>query len=730
MGFLYSPSCVAGYKLTGNETGRKAAILAADQLIRRFHPVGNFIQAWGAMDAPENYRLIIDCLLNLPLLYWASEETGDPKYRDIAEKHIHTAVANVIREDHSTWHTFFFDMKTGAPDHGATCRGYRDGSAWARGRAWGIYGMALAYKYTEREEYIQKFRDVTDFFLAHLPKDMVPFWDLEFTDGDDQPRDSSSASIAACGMLEMAKYLKPDEAEAYRATAKRLMKALYDGYAVKDPKESNGLVLHSTYSNHSPYNTCNHYGVDECNIWGRLLLHGSAHAAEKRLESVLVTREKGRYGRMKREAFLTGMHHTITVRMEKRSGRTAGSNFQKMSRRRLRWRTVCAENIFCSTPSGIWSRPTSRYSLTERSTGRICRQTIRNLSGSSTDTAFFMTLGRAYQMTGDEKYARAFMEIAEDWIDHVPLNEKYAAGPWRSLDTGFRGEYWSKAIWLFHDSPTLTEAFLQKYYDSMILQAEHIMECHSAYRYMSNWGVIENHGLFEIGVCLPQSEKTKQFIAFAVKNLEVQVRMQIMPDGVHWEQSPMYHNEVLHCLLDVILLAKRNDIALPDVILRQTEKMAMADVAWLKPDHHIVMMGDSDDVDVRDRISVAAYLFLNPVLRFGGFDRLDYESIWDLGMKAGEEYAGMERRKPDFTSLFLEHSGNTYFRSDWSERANFLHLHSGTMGAGHGHSDKLHIDLVVNGEDVLMDGGRYTYVSGPKRFFVQGSVGTQYDHGG
>ena len=109
------------------------------------------------------------------------------------------------------------------------------------------------------------------------------------------------------------------------------------------------------------------------------------------------------------------------------------------------------------------------------------------------------------------------------------------------------------------------------------------------------------------------------------------------------------------CLLDVILLAKRNDIALPDVILRQTEKMAMADVAWLKPDHHIVMMGDSDDVDVRDRISVAAYLFLNPVLRFGGFDRLDYESIWDLGMKAGEEYAGMARRKPDFTSLFLEH---------------------------------------------------------------------------
>ena len=268
MGFLYSPSCVAAYKLTGNEDARKAAILAADQLITRYHPVGEFIQAWGSMDAPENYRLIIDCLLNLPLLYWASEETGDDKYRQIAEKHIHTAVKNVIREDYSTWHTFFFDMKTGAPDHGATCQGYRDGSAWARGQAWGIYGCALAYKYTKCEEYIELFRHVTQYFLEHLPKDMVPFWDLEFTDGDEQPRDSSSASIAACGMLEMIKSMDGQEAAIYERYARQLMKSLYDLYAVKDPAQSNGLVLHSTYSNHSPYNTCNHYGVDECNSWG------------------------------------------------------------------------------------------------------------------------------------------------------------------------------------------------------------------------------------------------------------------------------------------------------------------------------------------------------------------------------------------------------------------------------------------------------------------------------
>lgn len=268
MGFLYSPSCVAGYKLIGSKEGKEAAIAAADQLITRYHPVGEFIQAWGPMDAPGNYRLIIDCLLNLPLLYWASEETGDAKYREIAEKHIHTALANVVREDASTWHTFFFDMETGAPDHGATCQGYMDGSAWARGQAWGIYGCALAYRYTKREEYIALFKRVTEYFMEHLPADMVPFWDLCFTDGDEQPRDSSSASIAACGMLEMAKYMDGEDALYYKDTAKQLMKSLYDNYAVKDMNASNGLVLHSTYSNHSPYNTCNHYGVDECNSWG------------------------------------------------------------------------------------------------------------------------------------------------------------------------------------------------------------------------------------------------------------------------------------------------------------------------------------------------------------------------------------------------------------------------------------------------------------------------------
>jgi unsaturated chondroitin disaccharide hydrolase len=268
MGFLYTPSCVAGYKLTGSSKAKEAAILAADQLAGRFQEKGGFIQAWGGMDDPGSYRFIIDCLLNLPLLYWATEVTGNQMYRKIAEIHTDTALKNLIREDYSTWHTFYFDFTTGKPSHGRTCQGYRDGSAWARGQAWGVYGIALSYGYTKKKEYIDMFKNVTDFFLSKLPDDLVPFWDLEFTDGDDQPRDSSSAAIVVCGILEMIKYLDEQDALKYKTMVLKIMKSLIDNYSVKDTKISNGLLLHGTYSNPSPYNTCHCQGVDECNTWG------------------------------------------------------------------------------------------------------------------------------------------------------------------------------------------------------------------------------------------------------------------------------------------------------------------------------------------------------------------------------------------------------------------------------------------------------------------------------
>lgn len=268
MGFLYSPSCVAAYKLVGSETGKKAALMAADNLMERFHDKGQFFQAWGSLDDPNNYRLIIDCLLNMPLLFWASEVTGNAKYKDKATAHIKTAMSCVIRPDNSTYHTFYFDRETGLPLKGVTCQGNRDGSAWARGQAWGIYGSAFAYSKLRDEEYKNIFRRVTDYFVDNLPDDLVPYWDFDFTTGSDEPRDSSAAVIAVCGMLEMSKYLDEDEADKYVMQAKKILRAVIQNCAVTEHSISNGLLLHGTYARKTPTNTCNNGGVDECNTWG------------------------------------------------------------------------------------------------------------------------------------------------------------------------------------------------------------------------------------------------------------------------------------------------------------------------------------------------------------------------------------------------------------------------------------------------------------------------------
>ncbi len=272
MGFLYNPSCVAAWQLTGNAHAREAALLATDNLISRFQEKGEFLQAWGAMGADDNYRYIIDCLLNLPLLYWASDETGNPIYREIAIKHTRTCVANSFRSDYSCFHTFFMDKETGKPVRGETCQGYKADSSWARGQAWAIYGLALAYKHTGEKSYLDLFEHVSEYFMNKLPQDMIPYWDLIFTSGD-EPRDSSSASIVACGFLEASelydKLGEYDKALKYRKLAKTLMKAIYDSCMVrKDESGINGLVKHGTYSKKSPYNTCTPAGVDECVSWG------------------------------------------------------------------------------------------------------------------------------------------------------------------------------------------------------------------------------------------------------------------------------------------------------------------------------------------------------------------------------------------------------------------------------------------------------------------------------
>lgn len=261
MGFIYVPSCVAAYKLTGNERAKEAALMAADHLMTRYHEAGGYIQAWG--NVGEMRCLIVDCMNNIPLLYWASEVTGDSKYHKAAEAHARTTLEYIIREDGSSYHSYFFEAD-GTPVRGVTHQGAADESCWARGQSWLVSGLPLTYKYVKDENFFPLFESVTNYFLNHLPEDYVPYWDLSFNDGSGEERDSSAGAIAACGILQMLPLI-PDgtpEKEFYIAAVDKIMYSLYENYSTKDTPESNGLLLHAVYT--KPRNI----GVDACNIWG------------------------------------------------------------------------------------------------------------------------------------------------------------------------------------------------------------------------------------------------------------------------------------------------------------------------------------------------------------------------------------------------------------------------------------------------------------------------------
>lgn len=328
---------------------------------------------------------------------------------------------------------------------------------------------------------------------------------------------------------------------------------------------------------------------------------------------------------------------------------------------------------------------------------------------------YFITLGQAYQLTGDEKYAKCYVDMLTDWILENPLCEEKKNTSWRILEAGFRGDYWTKAFDYFKDSAQITDEVCALYKESLHEHAEYLISMHSPYRMISNWGVIENHGLFCIAAALSDSAEAGYYLKNAVEHLEILSRMAVMPDGVEWEQSPMYHNEVLKCFLDVVLLAKQHGILLPETIIDCARRMAYADLIWQKPNHYEFMMGDSDDFDISPFLCRAAYCFEDGMFKYGAYAEPDYETSWEIDTEGIEAYLALKAVKPEFTSQALPESGNYYLRSGWERDANLLHFHCGTLGAGHGHSDKLHIDLVVKGEDVLMDGGRYTYVYGEKR---------------
>lgn len=247
VGFMWLPTAVFHYRMTGCEASRVRGLKAASILAARFNLNGRFIRAWNDTEEENRNGLaIVDCMMNLPLLFWAGKEQNDPRYEQIACGHADTVLRYFVRENFTVPHIMKFDAGTGTCLGPAWGQGKNLDSVWSRGQAWAIYGFAAAYRETGRKEYLEVARKMAERFFTHLPKDCVPYWDFCSDEKDRHARDSSAACVAASGILEIAA-LVSDKAERLRFAgwAEEILRHIIAEYACFDDS-TQGIVRKGT----------------------------------------------------------------------------------------------------------------------------------------------------------------------------------------------------------------------------------------------------------------------------------------------------------------------------------------------------------------------------------------------------------------------------------------------------------------------------------------------------
>ena len=226
VGFMFQLTAVADYRLTGNEDSKRIAMHAASLLAGRFNPVGKFIRAWNAVgDSDTSGWAIIDCMFNISLLYWASEESGDPRFRQIAAMHADTVMNNFVRPDGSVCHIVEFDPETGEMIKSYGGQGYAEGSSWTRGQGWALYGFANSYAHTRKQEYLDTAKRVAHYCIANIPQNgIIP---VDFRQPEEPAwEDSCGACVIAGGLLQLANYVPELEKNMYVRAAVKILKTI------------------------------------------------------------------------------------------------------------------------------------------------------------------------------------------------------------------------------------------------------------------------------------------------------------------------------------------------------------------------------------------------------------------------------------------------------------------------------------------------------------------------
>lgn len=253
IGFQFLHTAVADYRLTKDSTARERGLHAAGILAGRFNPAGNFIRAWndnngkglGPNDENKAGWMIIDCLMNIPLLYWAGEELRDPRFAYIADQHAHTALKVLLRPDGSCNHIAILDPVTGELMDNPAGQGYASGSSWTRGQSWALYGFALAYLHTKKQEYLDAAKQSAHYFIANVSgTDYVSKVDFR-SPAEPVYWDTTATACAACGLLQIAELVPEYEKALYYENGVKMLTALTQKHCDWET-ETDGILQNGT----------------------------------------------------------------------------------------------------------------------------------------------------------------------------------------------------------------------------------------------------------------------------------------------------------------------------------------------------------------------------------------------------------------------------------------------------------------------------------------------------
>lgn len=248
LGFMMYCSFGNAYRITNDAAYKEVLLNSAKSLSTRFRPGIPAIQSWNKSNR-YNCPVIIDNMMNLELLEWASQNGGGDIYNEIAEKHANTTKKNHFRPDFSSYHVVDYDTATGKVLQQVTNQGFSNASAWARGQGWGLYGYTMMYRFTRDTTYLNQARHIANFILTNknLPADKVPYWDFNDTKIPNAPRDASAAALMASALLELGQYTEGAEKKTYVSTAEKMLESLSSNtYRSKIGQNGGFLLMHST----------------------------------------------------------------------------------------------------------------------------------------------------------------------------------------------------------------------------------------------------------------------------------------------------------------------------------------------------------------------------------------------------------------------------------------------------------------------------------------------------